>query len=100
MNSQTLIIQDTFLGIPVTGNSIQHPATYYIHFSQFNANKTHSTNSTIMLQGGDSTQPVTVYSNKRHSGFDCTSTVSSAMIMVQPEMPFDTKQKALYSLQY
>jgi len=69
MNSQTLIIQDTFLGIPVTGNSIQHPVTY-VHFSHFIDNKTHSTDSTTMLQGSDSTQPVTVYSNNRHSGFE------------------------------
>jgi hypothetical protein len=65
---QPLIIQDTFLGIPAAGNAIQHPVTY-VHFSHFIANKTHSTNSTIMLQGSDSTQPVTVYNNNRHSGF-------------------------------
>jgi hypothetical protein len=69
MYSQPLIIQDTFLGISGTGNAIQHPVTY-VHFSQFIANKTHSTNSTIMLQGSDSTQPATVYSNNRHSGFE------------------------------
>lgn len=69
MYNQPLIIQDTFPGIPVTGNSIQHPVTYIL-FSQFIANKTHSTNSTIMLQGSDSTQPLTVYSNNRHSGFE------------------------------
>jgi hypothetical protein len=68
MYSQPLI-QDTFLGIPVTGNSIQHPLAY-VHFSQFIANKTHSTNCTIMFQGSDSTQPVTVYSSNRHSGFE------------------------------
>jgi hypothetical protein len=56
-----------FPDIPVTGNSIQHPVTY-VHFSHFNANKTHSTTTTIMLQGSDSTQPVTVYSN-RQRGF-------------------------------
>jgi len=33
MNSQPLIIQDTFLDIPVTGNSIQHPVTYYISYT-------------------------------------------------------------------
>ena len=38
-NGEPLIIQDTFLGIPVTGNSIQHAVTY-VHFSQFIANKT------------------------------------------------------------
>jgi hypothetical protein len=54
MCSQPPIIQDTFPGIPVTGNSIQHPVTY-VHFSQFIANKTYSTNSTVMLQGSDST---------------------------------------------
>jgi len=68
MNSQPLIIQWTFLGISVTGNYIQHPVTY-VHYSQFIANKTYSTNSTIMLQGRDSTQPVTVCSNNRHSDF-------------------------------
>jgi len=67
--SQPLIIQDTFPGILVTDNSIPHPVTY-VHFSQFIANKTHFTNSTIMLQGRDSTQPVTVYSNNRHSDFE------------------------------
>jgi len=69
LRSQRLIIQHTFLGISVTGNSIQHAVTY-VHFSQFIANITHSTNSTIMLQGSDSTQPVAVYSNNRHSGFE------------------------------
>jgi hypothetical protein len=67
--SQPPIIQDTFLGIPVTGYVIQHPVTY-VYFSQFIANKTHSMISTIMLQGSDSTQPVTVYSNNRHSGLE------------------------------
>jgi len=69
MYIQSLMIQDKFSGIPVTGNSILHLVTY-VHFSQFIANKTHSTNSTIMLQGSDSTQPVTVYSNNRHSDFE------------------------------
>ena len=30
MYSQPLIIQAKFLGIPVTGNAIQHPVTMYI----------------------------------------------------------------------
>jgi len=59
MYSQPQIIQDKFPDIPVTGNSIQHPVTY-VHFSQFIANKIYFTNSNIMLQGSDSTQPVTV----------------------------------------
>ena len=69
MNSQTLIIQDTFLGFPVADNSIQQPVTH-VHFSHFIANKTHSTNNSIMFQGSDSTQPVTVHSNNRHSCFE------------------------------
>jgi len=69
MNSQPLFIQGKFLGISVTDNVIQHPVTY-LHFSPFIANKTHSTSSAIMLQGRDLTQPVTVYSNNRHSDFE------------------------------
>jgi len=46
MYSQPLIIQDKFLGIPVIGNSVQHPVMY-VHFSQFIASRTHSTNWTV-----------------------------------------------------
>jgi hypothetical protein len=69
MYIQPPVIQDTFLGNHVTGNSIQQPVTH-VHFSHFIANKTHSKNSIIMLQGSDSTQTVTVYSTNRHSSFE------------------------------
>jgi len=98
-NSQPLIIQDTFLGIPVTGNSIQQPVTY-VYFSHFIVNKPHSTNNTIMLQGSDSHSLLLCTVTTGIVAWSCTCTVSSTMIMMQKEMPLGTKQIALYSLQY